>query len=443
MELKGQLRKYLPTSLRGIANRARRDRKARMRNLYGLLTEENLRLCYEGLRKSAAAGVDRVSVREYGRDLDANLSDLVGRLKRKCYRAKLVRRKHIPKGEGKTRPLGIPAVEDKLLQLAVTKILTAIYEEEFLDISWGYRPGRGAQEASQVLAGRLAIGKYRWVLDADLKSYFDTIDHDWLIRMLELRVDDRALLQLIRKWLRAGILEEDGQVTDPLTGTPQGGILSPLLANVYLHYALDLWFEKHVRRRLGGQAMILRYADDFVCAFESEPEARSFMQQLKARMGKFGLELSEEKTHLVRFSRYDPKQSNGGFDFLSFRFHWETTRKGRRKVQRRTAPKKRQASEARMRGWIKENRHEKIHVLLARLKRKLTGYWNYYAVSGNMKALQKFWREVQRSLYKWLNRRSQRRSYRWDALMRLLEKHGLTGPHAKSNQQMRLWLRST
>ena len=439
MELKGQLRKHLPTSLRGIADRARREPQARMRNLYGLLDEANLRLCYEGLRTSAAPGVDRVTVRMYGEQLDENLKDLVGRLKRKSYRAKLVRRKHIPKGDGKTRPLGIPAVEDKLLQLCVTKILTAIYETEFLDQSWGYRPGRGAQQASQVLAGRLAIGRYHWVLDADLKSYFDTIDHDWLIRMLELRVADRALIQLIRKWLKAGILEEDGKVIDPQTGTPQGGILSPLLANVYLHYALDLWFEKHVRRRLRGQAMLLRYADDFVCAFEHEDEALTFRERLEARMEKFALTLSPEKTHLVRFNRSDPENKNGSFDFLSFRYHWETTRKGKRKVQRMTSPEKRQNSEASMRAWIKANRHENVKTLLGRLKLKLTGYWNYYGINGNMKSLNKFWREVQRSLYQWLNRRSQRRSYRWEQLDALLKRHGLNGPRLQANQRQ-LWL---
>ncbi len=439
--MKGKLNKYLPTSLRGIANRARREPKARMRNLYGLLDEGNLRLCFEELRKSAAPGVDRVTVGSYRENLDENLSNLVERLKSKSYRAKLVRRKHIPKGDGKTRPLGIPAVEDKLLQLCVTKILTAIYETEFLDLSWGYRPGRGAQQASGILAGRLASGRYHWVLDADLKSYFDTIDHDWLIRMLELRIADRALIQLIRRWLKAGILEEDGTVIDPQTGTPQGGILSPLLANVYLHHALDLWFEKRVRRRTKGQAMLLRYADDFVCAFEHEDEARQFRRELETRMKKFGLTLSQEKTHLIRFSRNDPDGLNGGFEFLSFRYHWETTRKGNRKVQRMTSPKRRQRSEAAMRDWIKANRHEKLPRLLGRLKWKLTGYWNYYGISGNMKSLNKFWREVQRSLYQWLNRRSQRRSYRWDQLLSLLKRHGLDGPQLRPNQQQ-LWLPS-
>ena len=240
----GMIATHMPTCLRGIANRARRDPHARFGSLYRLLNEENLQTCYGALRKSAAPGVDKVTVRAYGTDLDARVSDLVDRLKGNRYRAKLVRRKQIPKGDGGTRPLGIPTVEDKLLQRAVTDILMAIHEPIFLNTSWGYRPGRGARDASQVLAGRLALGRYRWVVDADLKSYFETIDHDWLMAMLEHRVKDRRLLRLIRKWLNAGILEEDGKVVDPLTGTPQGGVVSPVLANICLHYVLDLWFSK-------------------------------------------------------------------------------------------------------------------------------------------------------------------------------------------------------
>jgi RNA-directed DNA polymerase len=440
---KRKLATYMPTSLRGITSKARRDGKVRFRDLYRMLNEENLKQCFSELRKSAAPGVDRMTVRAYGEDLDARITDLVDRLKSKRYRAKLVRRKHIPKGNGKTRPLGIPVVEDKLIQLAVTKILTAIYEPDFLGVSWGYRPGRSAGEASQVLAGRLAIGRYQWVVDADLRSFFDTIDHDWLIRMLEERINDGALLGLIRKWLKAGILEEDGKVIDPLSGTPQGGVISPVLANIYLHYVLDLWFERKVRKECRGQAMLLRYADDFVAAFEYEDEARRFMSDLGERLKKFSLELAAEKTGLVRFGRYDAQGRNGGFNFLGFRYHWETTRKGNRKVQRMTEPKRRQNSERNMREWLKANRHERIGVLLKRLSRKLTGYWNYYGVSGNMDSLRKFWREVLRALYKWLNRRSQLKSMYWERLYKLLKQHKVPGPRIVTDRQMRIWLPST
>jgi RNA-directed DNA polymerase len=361
----------------------------------------------------------------------------VERLKGNRYRARLVRRKHIPKGDGKTRPLGIPVLEDRLVQLAVKNILTAIYEPRFLDISWGYRPGRGSREASRVLAGRLVIGKYNWVVDADLKSYFDTIDHDWLLRMLALQVNDRALLGLIRKWLKAGVLEEDGRVVDPVTGTPQGGVVSPVLANIYLHYVLDLWVEKSVRKHTEGQVMLMRYADDFVVAFERREEAEHFLKELPARLGKFGLRLSEEKTHLVRFCRHDVGGS-GGFDFLGFRFHWTLSRKGVPKVQRMTAPKKLRASVARFKEWIRDQRSLGLKHLMPLLKRKLEGYWAAYGVTGNMDSLLKFWRAACQLLYKWLNRRSQRRSYSWSGLFAMLEHFGINGPRIVDDRQMRL-----
>jgi len=436
----GSIATYMPTALRGIANRAKREPDAKFGGLANLLTADNLKLCFEELRKDAAPGVDRVTVQAYRENLETNIADLVERLKTGRYRAGLVRRRTIPKGRGKTRPLGIPVLEDKLLQVAVKNILNAIYESEFLNLSWGYRPGRGARDASKKLAGQLAIGRYNYVVDADLRSYFDTIDHGWLIRMLELRIADRTLLRLIRKWLKAGILEEDGAVIHPATGTPQGGVVSPVLANVYLHYVLDLWFTRVVRKRAGGQAMLFRYADDFVAAFERKADADAFMNQLPERVGKFGLTLSEEKTALVHFSRYNSGAPGAGFNFLGFRYHWERTRNGRYKVQRMTSPERRQASERVMREWVRRNRHLKVGILLGKLHRRLTGYWNYYGVTGNFKSLQKFWREVQRILYKWLNRRSQRRSYTWKQFFRLLKRYGVPAPRIKDDRQATLWL---
>ncbi len=417
----------MPTSLRGIANRAKRDRKARFRNLYGLLDEEYLRWCFHQLKPSAAPGVDRVSFKQYEANLEDNLRDLVGRLKRKAYRAKLVRRKWIPKAGGKRRPLGIPAIEDKLLQLAVARILESIYEQEFLDVSWGYRPGRGAPTASRALAGRLVVGKYNWVVEADIRGFFDRMDHDWMVRMLEERVDDSPFLRLIVKWMKAGVLETDGKVIDPLTGTPQGGVISPVLANIYLHYALDLWFERRIKPRLQGQAMLMRYADDFVCAFERREEAEAFFGMLKARMSRFSLELAEEKSGLVRFSRYD-MESNGGFSFLGFMYHWTLSRKGRPKVQRMTDPKKLHGSVAEFTGWIKANRNRRATWIMVKLRRKLAGYWNYYGVSGNFASLAKFWRQVRRLLHKWLNRRSHRRSYTWKGLTACMDYFRVPGP---------------
>jgi group II intron reverse transcriptase/maturase len=433
----GKIATYMPTSLRGIASRARRDREARFGDLYRLLDQTNLAWCFHQLRKDAAPGVDRVTYAEYAQDLDDRLADLVARLKGGRYRARLVRRKHIPKGEGKTRPLGIPVLEDRLVQLAVAKILTAIYEPRFLDVSWGYRPGRSSREASRALAGRLAIGNYHWVVDADLKSYFDTLDHNWLLRMLALHVHDRRLLGLIRKWLKAGVLEEDGRVVDPVTGTPQGGVVSPVLANIYLHYVLDLWVEQRVRKQASGQVMLLRYADDFVVAYQREDEARAFLDALRERLAKFGLRVSEEKTRLVRFSRGD-WAGNGGFDFLGFRYHWTRSRNGVPKVQRMTAPKKLKASVARFKEWIQDQRSLPVKQLMPKLQRKLAGYWNAYGVTGNLPSLTKFWRSVCRLLYKWLNRRSQRKSYTWRGLFAMLRHFGIDGPRIVDDRQMRL-----
>lgn len=254
----GKTAKDMRTSLRGIANRAKKDRKARFGNLYGLLNEANLRECFYKLKRGAAPGVDGVDFEQYEANLSANLANLVERLKRKQYRAKLLRRKYIPKLGGKLRPLGIPAIEDKLLQMAAASMLSAIYEQDFLETSWGYRPGRGPRQASRVLAGRLAMGRYHWIVEADIRGFFDCISHEWMLKMLEERIHDAAFLNLIRKWLKAGIMEETGEVVHPVTGTPQGGIISPVLANIYLHYTLDLWFERKARPAMKGQARMAR-----------------------------------------------------------------------------------------------------------------------------------------------------------------------------------------
>jgi RNA-directed DNA polymerase len=424
----------MPTSLRGIASRARRDPKARFRDVYRLLNVENLRECFYGLRKSAAPGVDQVTFVEYEQNLDANVADLVDRLKRNRYRARLVRRKYIPKGGGKLRPLGIPVLEDKLVQLAAAQILTAIYEQDFLPVSRGYRPGSDARETSRVLAGRLALGRYDWVVDADIRGFFEHVQFDWIVRMLEQRIDDRGFLRLIGKWLRAGVLEEDGKIVHPAAGTPQGGVISPVLANIYLHYALDLWFERVVRKGVNGQAMMIRYADDFVVAFERQDEAERFLKVLPERLAKFGLELSGEKTKLVPFQRHK-QEGNGGFDFLGFQYHWERSRTGKPKVQRRTSPERLQRSLKRFTEWIKEHRHERLAGVMAHLRRKMAGYWEYFGVTGNGRSLCKYWRLVVRGLYQWLNRRSQMRSYTWAGIYALIKRHRIPGPRITESGQ--------
>lgn len=416
-----------PTSLRAIARKAKEQKQYRFGGLYRLINAQALRACYFQLRKDAAPGVDEVTWQEYGKNLEANLVQLVTRLKHKSYHAKLVRRKYIPKGEGKFRPLGIPALEDKIVQLAAASILTAIYEADFLPCSWGYRPNRGPQEASRELATALTKGQYEFVVEADIKGYFEHIQWDWLLQMLSHRINDGALLGLVRKWLKAGILEEDGQVIHPETGTPQGGIISPVLANVYLHYVLDLWFEHRVRKTNQGPSLLIRFADDFVCAFGWKHEAERFVGQLKERLARFGLEVAPDKTRQMRFGRKGGPH-NGRFDFLGFEFYWRLSRQGKPLVQRRTAPKRLQRSVARFTEWIRTNRHQKLPRLMKTLASKYRGTWNYYGIRGNTKSLEQFYQQTRRILFKWLNRRSQKRSYTARAFTRLLERFQIPYP---------------
>jgi group II intron reverse transcriptase/maturase len=417
----------MQTSLRGISNRAAKDRECRFGNLYGLLDEKFLKWCFWQLKRDAAPGVDRVDFYEYRENLDENIANLVKRLKQKNYRAKLVRRQYIPKINGKLRPLGIPATDDKVLQFAVAKILEAIYEEDFLDVSYGYRRGTGPQDAVRDLTGKLQFGRFSHIVEADIRGFFDNIDHNWMIRMLEERINDRAFLRLIQKWLKAGILDTSGEVIHPATGTPQGGIVSPILANVYLHYALDLWFEKRIKRACNGEALIIRYADDFVCAFQYKQDAELFYQQLNERLGKFGLEVSPEKTRILLFNRSMLKQSET-FDFLGFEFRRALSRKFKSIIRRRTSRKKLRASIAAFTEWIKTNRNKKISKLMTTLRAKYRGYWNYYGVIGNYGSLKTFYYRTRRILFKWLNRRSQRLSYNWAGFEDLLNQFLMPAP---------------
>jgi group II intron reverse transcriptase/maturase len=413
-------RMTVQTSLLGIAKKARSDKRYRFRNLYRELNEELLLDSWRLLRKDAAYGVDRVSAAEYEANLEENIRQLVERLKRKSYRAKLVRRHYIPKGDGGKRPLGIPATEDKLLQLAVKRLLEAIFEQDFLSCSYGYRPRVGARAAVDQLKRELQFGGYHHVAEADIKGFFDNLSHEWLMRMLGERIDDQAILRLIKKWLKAGVLDTDGKVLRPEGGTPQGGIISPILANVYLHYALDLWFAKVFQPSCHGAAFLIRYADDFVCGFGREEEAQRFYSELEERLRKFGLELARDKTRVIPFSRY--RQGESSFDFLGFEFRWGSDRQGQARVQLRTARKKFRNSIKRVAEWCKQNRHRRVKEQFQLLNAKLRGYYNYYGVRGNYDSLNEYFQQVQQLHLKWLNRRSQRQSYNW-AGYRMLKQH--------------------
>jgi len=392
-----------------------------------------LRQCFYRLRKDAASGVDKVTFQDYERNLEANLADLEDRLRRKAYRARLVRRKYIPKGNGKLRPLGIPVLEDKLLQMAVTQILLAIYEVDFLPCSFGYRPGLSAHAAIKALTDELQYGGHNFVGEADIQGFFDHLRWEWLERMLEQRIADGAFINLIGKWLRAGILEEDGRVVHPQTGTPQGGVVSPVLANIYLHYVLDLWFERVVKPTQRGRCRMIRYADDFVACFEYRHEAEAFQKALPVRLAKFGLEVAPDKTKTLRFGR-NGGPHNGRFDFLGFEFYWEPDRKGKPRVKRRTATKKHLAALQRIRDWVREHRHQKLSRTMKTLKAKLQGAWNHYGIIGNHRRMQLLYEETSRALYKWLNRRSQRKSLTWPAVNRLLARFQVPRPRIVEKQ---------
>lgn len=419
-------RATVQTSLLGIANKARSDKRYRFRNLYRELNEELLLDSWRLLRKDAALGVDRVSAAEYEANLEENIHQLVERLKRKSYRAKLVRRHYIPKGDGGKRPLGIPATEDKLLQLAVERLLEAIYEQDFLSCSYGYRPLVGALEAVDQLTVKLQFGAYHQIVEADIKGFFDNLSHEWLMRMLAERIDDEPILRLIKKWLKAGVLDTDGKVRRPKGGTPQGGIISPLLANVYLHYALDLWFDRVFQRSSKGNAFLHRYADDFVCGFEQEEDARRFYGELAERLGKFGLELAAAKTRVIPFSRHRREETS--FDFLGFEFRWGSDRKGQARLKRRTSRKKFRNSVKRAAEWCQKNRHRRLGEQFKLLSAKLRGYYNYYGVNGNYESLKEFYHLVQGLHLKWLNRRSQRPSYTWAGYYVLRQQFALARP---------------
>lgn len=387
-----------------------------------------LRESFHALKRKAAPGIDGVTHAAYAEDLEANLADLEKRLAEGRYRATPVKRRWIPKSGGKLRPLGIPVLEDKIVQHAVRRILEAIWEEDFHDESIGYRPGRGARQGSQELREALQGGGYRWVVEADIRSFFDHVDHGWLVRMLEERIADGPLIRLIVKWLKAGVMDE-GHVAHPATGTPQGGVISPILANIYLHHVMDQWIGKVVAKHCKGRVLFRRYADDSVVCFEREDDARAYLRALPKRLEKFGLSLAAEKSALVRFDRNEPEQS-GRFTFLGFDFYWTRARANRGWVfvKRRTNKEKFRSSLRAMKEWLRKVRCGKLADLLAVLRRKLRGYWNYYGVIGNSSMTAKYQREVNRLLYKWLNRRSQRRSMTWTQFGRRLPGWDLPPP---------------
>ena len=431
------------TKLEQIAKLAREMPQAALTTLAHHIDIDWLREAYRRTRKDGATGVDRQTADEYASNLDDNFASLLERAKAGTYVAPPVRRVHIPKaGNGsQTRPIGIPTFEDKVLQRAVAMVLEAVYEQSFLDCSYGFRPRRSAHQALRVVQSQTVKMAGRWVLEVDIRNFFGTLDHSLLRDIVRKRVRDGVLLRLISKWLSAGVME-DGAIEYPEAGTPQGGVISPILANIYLHEVLDEWFAQQVVPRLAGRAILVRFADDLVIIFEHERDARRVFEVLPKRLAKYGLMLHPEKTRLIDFRRPDRRVSasphNGGarsrpdtFDLLGFTHYWAMSRNGYWVVKQKTAADRFRRTLKRIADWCQRYRHEPVRGQWTALRRKLLGHFGYFGITGNFKALRNLRYRVIAVWRKWLSRRSQRAWIPWDVMMQLLARYPLPEPHIR------------
>lgn len=428
------------TSQEQIARMAQWYPDRGLTSLNKYLDEEWLLAAFNRLRKDGAAGVDGISAQEYGSKLDERLSELVNCAKNGSYRAQAARRTYIEKpGKREKRPLGIPTIEDKLLQKAVVMLLEPIYENEFYDFSYGFRPGCNCHQALQKLRDSIMEMRIGWVLDADIRKFFDTLPHDHLREIIGQRVRDGVITRLIDKWLKAGVLEA-GQWTSTEEGTPQGGVISPLLSNIFLHEVLDKWFAEQIKPRLRGRCFMVRYADDFVMGFEHEEDARRVLAVLHKRFGRYGLKLHADKTRIVPFLR-PPKmgirdrENSRSFDFLGFTHYWDKSRKGNWVVKQKTASDRLRRSLNTISEWCRNHRHDDLVVQHRTLVNKLRGHYAYFGVIGNIHSLQRFYRGVRLYWHKWLRRRDRRNhALSWDWFRHVIEdNYPLPKPYVRSS----------
>ena len=432
-------RTTMDTKLSLISRVAEGDKKARINNVAYLLDVANLRESYDQLKRGKAVGLDGMSLEEYGKDLEGNLQNLVERLKKGSYKPQPVRRTYIPKVNGKMRPLGIPTIEDKIVQHCIARILSAIYEVDFLDFSYGFRPNRSCHQALLQLDRMVMTKPVNYIIDADIKGYFDNVSHEWMLKFLAHRTNEPRLLKLVEKFLTAGYLE-DGVLFATEKGTPQGGIISPILANIYLHYVLDLWFDKRVKKACKGFVDMVRYADDFIICAEYQEDANLILELLHARLEGFCLELAADKTRIIEFGRgaYVAAKREGKrlgtFNFLGFTHYAGKSRKGNFLLGRKTEGKKLRAKLKEITLWlIKIRNTAKVQEWWGTLRAKLLGHFRYYGVSGNTQYINAFYRLVLRSVYKWLNRRSQQSSFNWDEFKKYVARYPIGEPKIYHN----------
>lgn len=409
----------METKLQRIAEKAKASPNERFTSLIHLINKDTLRECHHQMARNKAPGIDAQTKSDYEVNLEENLEELVNRMKRQAYKPQPAKRVYIPKlGSTKMRPLGLPSYEDKLVQAALAKVMNAVYEADFLECSFGFRPNRGAHDAIRMLHQIVNKGEIEYVVDTDIKGFFDNVDHEWTMKFIGHRIADPNMQRLINRFLKAGIVEA-GVRYDTATGTPQGGVCSPIIANVYLHYALDLWFEKVVRKRCKGSAYMVRYADDSVFCFQYKEEALAFYEALKERLAKFKLEVAEEKTKIIRLNKRGNKSNDDSFDFLGFTHYTDE----KRIVKVKTSKTKYRASLLRCKTWMKENRTLPTEDFMLTIRKKLIGHINYYGMSYNSRWVKNFIDEVRKLIFKWLNRRSQKRSFNWDKFVIFLRKY--------------------
>ena len=422
--------------LHGVREAARKDRKLRFTSLLHHVNEDCLREAFFNLKKTAAVGVDGVTWHKYEQNVEANIADLHDRIHRGAYRAKPSKRIWMPKPDGRQRPIGIASLEDKIVQQAIVWVLQSIYEQDFLGFSYGFRPGKSQHHALDALCVAITDNKVNWILDADIAGFFDNIDHEWLMRFLEHRIGDRRVLRLIQKWLRAGVSEE-GERSETNVGTPQGAVVSPLLANVYLHYVFDLWIHWQRKNRCRGNVVVVRYADDFVLGFQYKDEAKRYLEFLHERFAKFGLKLHETKTRLIEFGRFaEENRAKRGerrpetFEFLGFTHMCTRTHKDRSfTIHRHTVAKRMRATLAAIKEQLRKRRHRPLDETGRWLRRVVQGWLNYHAVPSNFRQLNRFVREVIRMWLRIIRRRSQRGRRRWTwSRMERLASHYLPRP---------------
>ena len=425
----------METKLTRIAQIAKERPEARITSLAGLINKESLTESHRRMSGRKAAGVDQLTKAEYDKNLEYNIDSLLVRMKKQAYKPQPVKRVYIPKaGSDKMRPLGIPAYEDKLVQDVLSDILNAVFEGEFLDCSFGFRPNRGCHDALKAVNEIIQGRKINYVVDADIKGFFDNMDHKWIMKFIDHRIGDVNVYRLIVRFLKSGLIE-NGEHKETPVGAPQGGLISPILGNVYLHYVLDLWFEKVVRKHCTGDAYMVRYADDSVFCFQYEHEAKAFYEQLKERLAEFNLEVAEDKTKIIKFGRFaeaDRKRAGEGkpetFDFLGFTHYCSKSAKGYFRVKRKTSKKKYNASLKNVKEWLRKNLTTPAVEVMKKLTVKLNGYYRYYGITDNSQMIARFGDEVRRFLYKMFNRRSQKKSMNWSKYVLFLKRYPLPKP---------------